>query len=244
MGKENTVAIIGGEGAMGEMTKILFQNIGFRIVSSDRKRPDLPTPREAVSESGVIFLSILPIVEVPKIIRDIEGFVSPDHVVLDNVGVKGPIIDSLRRLDSLGASVCSTHPLTRPDSDLTDLTNKQALIMGIGANSSRAKRLAKNLYASAGMETIPFHINRHDPLAVQIQLVPHLVMRAVQKAIPDLELGWIRSPNFEKFFIGFQSVISQNPDISDEIINSLKDTKAGKLFIKRMIKAFERLLKN
>ncbi len=94
------------------------------------------------------------------------------------------------------------------------------------------------------METIPFHINRHDPLAVRIQLVPHLVMRAVQKAIPNLELGWIRSPNFEKFFIGFQSVISQNPDISDEIINSLKDTKAGKLFIKRMIKAFERLLKN
>lgn len=241
MGKENTAAIIGGEGAMGKMTNTLFQNIGFQTVLSDRKRPDLPTPREAVSESGVIFLSVLPIVEVPKIIRDIEGFVSPDHVVLDNVGVKGPIIDSLRRLDSLGASACSTHPLTRPD---CDLTNKQALIMGIGVNSSRAKRLAKNLYASAGMETVPFHVNRHDPLAVQIQLVPHLVMRAVQKAIPDLELGWIRSPNFERFFIGFQSVISQNPDISDEIINSLKDTKAGKLFIKRMIKAFERLLEN
>ncbi len=140
MGKENTVAIIGGEGAMGKMTDTLFKNIGFQTVPSDIKKPDLPTPREAVSESGVIFLSVLPIVEVPKIIRDIEGFVSPNHVVLDNVGVKGPIIDSLKRLDSLGASVCSTHPLTRPvpDSNLTDLTNKQALIMGIGANSSRA----------------------------------------------------------------------------------------------------------
>ena len=239
MGKENTVAIIGGEGAMGKMTDALFKNIGFQTVPSDRKRPDLPTPREAVNESGVIFLSVLPIDEIPKIVNDIEGFVSPEHVILDNAGAKGPIVDSLKKLDCLGASVCSTHPLTRPD---CDLTNKQALIMGIGVNSSRAKRLAKELYASAGMETIPFSIYRHDALAVKIQLVPHLIMRAVQAAIPNLELGVIRSPNFERFFTGFQSVISQNPDISEAIIRSLKDTKAGKVFIKRMIKAFERLL--
>ncbi len=241
MERENTVAIIGGEGAMGKMTDTLFQNIGFQTIVSDRKRPDLPTPREAVSESGVIFLSILPIDEIPKIVNDIEGFVSPEHIVLDNAGVKGPIVDSLKRLDSLGASVCSTHPLTRP---ACDLTNKQALIMGIGLNSSRAKRLAKKLYASAGMETIPFSIYRHDSLAVKIQLVPHLVMRTVQAAIPDLELGIIRTPNFERFFTGFQSVISQNPEISEEIIKSLKNTKAGKVFIKRMLKAIEHLLKD
>ncbi|HVZ11724.1 MAG TPA: prephenate dehydrogenase/arogenate dehydrogenase family protein [Patescibacteria group bacterium] len=230
--KEGRVAIIGGEGAMGKMTNRLFQNIGYETVVSDIKSVDSPTPFEAIQGSNIVFFSVLPIDEIPKIISAASKVLSPANIILDNASVKKPIEAALKNLDDRGISACSTHPLCAPG---LDLTGEKVLVMDVGPYSMRARSLAENLYASANMDVIPFQFPEHDNRMAIMQMVPHFVMRAVGEVLSNNNLNmkdlWTTATaNFQLFLLSLGRVTIQNPQISQALIKDLLETDFGKQF--------------
>lgn len=235
--KENRVAIIGGEGAMGKMTNQLFQNIGFETVVSDIKNADSPTPIDAVRNADIVFFSVLPISEIPKIIDAIGDTISPSNIILDNAGLKKPIEKALERLDEQGLSVCSTHPLCGPN---MDLAGEKVLIMNVGKNFRRAKALAERLYTEAEMQVVPSNFDGHDERMVISQLVPHFIMRATAEMFAknglDMQDLWsTATANFQLFLLSLSRVAIQDPAISANTIQGLLDTETGDKFISDLL---------
>lgn len=242
--KENRVAIIGGDGAMGKMTDNLFRSIGYETVVSDIKKVHSPSPFEAIQGASTVFFSVLPIEEIPKIIDAVSDILTPQNIMLDNAGVKGPIEQTLVELDRRGLSVCSTHPLCRPD---LELKKEKVLIMGVGNNSHRAKVLAERLYSSAEMEIVPFKFEEHDERMAISQLVPHLVMRTVAEVLSNSglnisDLFSTATANFQLFLLSLARVEIQNPAISLQQINDLLKTDFGGHFGRELPKTMREIV--
>ncbi|MFI5265520.1 MAG: hypothetical protein ACHQT7_02130, partial [Candidatus Levyibacteriota bacterium] len=172
---DNQAAVFGGNGNMGKLTQRLLKDVGFETTSPDPRNPSSPRPIDAIRGSRAIFFSVLPIEEIPKIIEATQDAFGPSHLVLDNASVKGPLRDTYSALEAKGVSICSTHPLFKPDQPTH---GQKALIMPVGANSREARELAEKLYASAGIKLVHYSFGDHDKNMVVVQALPHVVMRA------------------------------------------------------------------
>lgn len=229
--RENRVAIIGGEGNMGKLTAELFQNLGYEALSVDPRNPESPTVQEAISQSRVVFFSVLPIENITAIIEENQNLLI-GHLVLDNASVKRPFASAYESLDAKGISVCSTHPMCKHDQPLH---GQKALILEVGEHAEDARKLAEALYESAGMITVPLSFEQHDSSMTVVQLIPHLVMRSVGRVLEangvDVRtLREIAPANFQLFNLSMWRTLIQDPLISASVItNLLKQPEGEKL---------------
>ncbi|MBI3282579.1 prephenate dehydrogenase/arogenate dehydrogenase family protein [Candidatus Curtissbacteria bacterium] len=226
----NRVAVFGGEGNMGRVTVELFRDLGYRAICPDPKDPDSPDASEAIRSSKIVFFSVLPIEEIGKIIDETEAVFEAGHIVLDNASVKRPLVEAYRRLEAVGVSICSTHPLCKHDQPLH---GQKALILEVGSNSQKAVEIAERLYRNAGMITIPLSFEDHDRAMTVVQLVPHLVMRSVGRALEksgvDMRaLREIAPANFQLFNLSMWRTLVQDPRISATIIANLLGNDVGR----------------
>src|SRR3989344_4351225 len=118
---ENTAAVIGGNGMWGKITDEHLRCLGFDTIISDNtgdKEETLNSNILAIRRAKIVCFSIWPdsANQINQIITTAveRGTITAGQIVLENSSVKDPIISSLRMLDSLGVSVCSTHPLVDP----------------------------------------------------------------------------------------------------------------------------------
>lgn len=237
------VAVIGGEGNMGRLTVDLFQRLGYETISSDTRQPETPTAMEAIRESRIVFFSVLPIEEIPRILEAADGIIRPDHVILDNTSLKNPLQEALKRLSQRGVSICSTHPLCKHDQPLY---GQGVLLMDVGPNPAEARQLAEKLYRSSGMITVPLSFETHDETMVILQLLPHLIMRAVAEVLSrngiDLNtMERIFPANFQLFNLSMWRTIVQDSRISATIIKHLLDQPTGLKLAKQLYQAIEKL---
>lgn len=220
---ENQVAVIGGEGGMGRVTIELFQSIGYQTLSQDIKNPSSPSPQEAIAQSRIVFFSVLPIEEIETIVdKSLDQF-TPEHVVLDNATLKKPLAETYRKLNEIGVSICSTHPLCKHDQPLH---GQKALSLPVGNNSQQASDIAEKLYKSAGMQIINMQFAEHDKNMRMVQFVPHKVMRAVAETFRKLDVDMnklqeIAPANFQLFNLSLWRTEVQDPRISATIIANL-----------------------
>lgn len=229
---------------MGKMTNQLFQNIGFETVVSDIKNPNSPSPFEVVHGADVIFFSVLPINEIPRIVDAISPVINEQNLILDNASVKEPIRNTLSRLDENGLSVCSTHPLCAAN---VNLEGEKVLLMNVGTNFLKARLLAENLYSNAGMQIINFDLREHDNRMSISQFIPHFVMRAVESALAKNNLQFkdlqqTATANFNLFLLSLARVGIQDPKISQTIIDNLGKTSFGERFVSDLSDSMESLL--
>ena len=231
--QENQVAVIGGEGNMGKVTVELFQSLGYQVISSDTKNPESVSVSGAISDSKIVFFSVLPVEEIERIIAEAEDVFTPEHIVMDNATVKKPIVDAYRRLEAKGVSICSTHPLCKHDQPLH---GQKALILGVGSNSQQATEIAERLYRNAGMVTVPLSFEDHDKTMIVVQFVPHKVMRSVGAALERIgvdmqKLREIAPANFQLFNLSLWRTLIQDPRISATIISNLGNTDEGEAIL-------------
>lgn len=225
---DKTAAIFGGEGNMGKITVEMFQQLGFETISVDPTNPESLTPAEAIERSKVVFFSVLPIEVINEIVTQNSGLFD-NHMVLDNASVKEPFADAFKELDARGISVCSTHPMTKHDQPLH---GQKVLILEVGNNAARARELAEALYKNAGMVTIPLSFESHDASMAVVQLVPHLVMRAVgrvfeKKGVDIQSILKFAPANFQLFNLSMWRTLVQDPEISSTVIASLQKQPTG-----------------
>jgi len=182
--------------------------------------------------------------EIARIIAEAEDVFTPEHIVLDNASVKNPLIDTYKKLEAKGVSICSTHPLCKHDQPLH---GQKALILDVGNNSQQAAEIAERLYRNAGMVTIPLSFEDHDRTMTVVQLVPHLIMRsigtALEKSGVDMQkLREIAPANFQLFNLSMWRTLVQDPRISATLISNLANSEEGQLLAERIESAIADIL--
>lgn len=104
-----TIAVIGGNGAMGACMARLFADLGHAVMIADLDTS--LTPDAATREADVVVISV-PIDTTVDVIRRIGPLVRPDALLMDVTSVKTAPMGAM--LASTRASVVGTHPLFGP----------------------------------------------------------------------------------------------------------------------------------
>lgn len=242
MSEREKVAIIGGRGNMGRVTEKLAARAGFDPVISDISDPETPAPEEAIKTSKIIFFSVLPIEEIPKIINATADQIDAGYVIIDNATVKQPLSEVYKKLDQEGVSICSTHPLCKHDQPLK---GQKVLIMNVGSNHQKASDIANKLYQNAEMVTIPFEFDQHDA-SMEISQSPHLFMRSIAQIFAesqvDLETLWELAPaNTQLFLLSLSRTLIQDPKISATIIHHQLSQDSGKELVDLLESSIEEI---
>lgn len=235
--QENKVAVIGGLGRMGMVTKRLFEEAGYPVIVSDIKDPTTFSPREAIREAGIVFFSVLPIANIEDIIQSTGEIFNATHRVLDNASLKNPIRQGYEILDQKGVSICSTHPLCKEDQPLF---GQNVLIAPFGRSPEEATIIAQQVHQRAGMVLRPIDFDKHDSTMLFNQLLPHLINRAVGHALVesgvDVEtLLAISTANSQLFSLANWRTLAQPSEISAMLISNSLQTPEGQKVVQALV---------
>lgn len=242
--KERTVAVIGGLGKMGVVTRGIFEQAGYKTIVSDIKDPQTLSVNEAIRQSGIVFFSVLPIENIPSIIQSTSDVFDKTHRVLDNTSLKSPLRAAYEILDGKGVSICSTHPLCKEDQPLF---GQNVFIASFGQNPQEATLIAEEVYKKAGMVLLRIDFTEHDSLTSFNQLIPHVLGRAIGIVLaenqidPEVTMRTATANSRLSNFAWWRTLV-QNPQISATIIEGLIKHPEGKKILEDLQNAIRRII--
>jgi chorismate mutase / prephenate dehydrogenase len=107
--ERKTIAIVGGEGQMGELLARFFGEHGHEILIVDKETP--LTAAQAAARADVVIVSV-PIRETERVIREVGPHMRSDALLMDITSLKAAPVRAM--LESTEASVIGTHPMFGP----------------------------------------------------------------------------------------------------------------------------------
>ncbi len=250
---EDTAAVI-GLGGWGQIKAKHLKMFGFDVITTDRCNSEQETLKnnlEAIRRARIVSFSLWPIDPVNPIIEIIDqgitrGVLRPGQVVFENASVKNPLIESLKRLDSLGVSVCSVHELVNPKKKIEG-TN--VWIMGVGENSQQAITFVERLHRSMGL-VVHHHkfLDTHDEKMALDQGITHLLRTAedlafLQLGIDPNKMREIGTANFQLAEDSRRRVREQEAQMTVTLGNSALMSSRGNEYLNFVIKNLEMLRK-
>lgn len=235
--RENTVAVIGGLGRMGVVTRRIFAEAGYIPIISDTKDSKTLPAREAIRQSGIVFFSVLPIENIEGIIKSTADIFDETHRVLDNSSWKALLQQGYETLDQRGVSICSTHPLCN---EKQPLFGQNVLIAPFGKRPQEATLAAEQVYQQAGMVLRPIDFGKHDLTMLYNQLLPQLTNRAVghtlaQSGVDVEALLAISTANSQLFSLANWRTLGQPSEISAMLISKSLQTPEGQEVVQTLI---------
>ncbi|MFK8000841.1 MAG: bifunctional chorismate mutase/prephenate dehydrogenase [Polyangiales bacterium] len=108
-GQPKTVAVIGGEGGMGQSLQRLFADLGHAVMSADLHTELRPV--DAAKAADVVVISV-PIGVTLEVIRTLGPHVRKSSLLMDVTSIKEAPLQAM--LDATDASVIGTHPMFGP----------------------------------------------------------------------------------------------------------------------------------
>ena len=103
-----SVGIIGGKGQLGRWCAEVFQRRGYPLLIADRETE--LTNLGLVAQSSIVVVSV-PIGVTGTVLREIQGSLRPDQLVVDLTSVKTPFVPLM---EGSRAEVLSIHPMFAP----------------------------------------------------------------------------------------------------------------------------------
>lgn len=203
---EKTAAVI-GNGGWGQIKARHLKMFGFNVIITDRSESEeetLDKNIEVIRRARVVSFSLWPIDPVNPTIEIIDkgierGVFRSGQIVFENSSVKNTLIDSLKRLDSIGVQVCSVHELVSPKKTIK---GANVWVMGVGENSLQAVTFAEKLHQNMGLVTHNQSLDTHDEEMAADQGVTHIEKTAEDLAF--LQVGINPNKLREKGTANFQ----------------------------------------
>jgi len=244
MNERKPAVVYGHKGDMGGVTVDLFKISGYPVYGCDIKEPEGLTAIEAAQKGRILFFSVFPIGEIPKIISAIEPFLTSQHVILDNASEKEKLVPVYKTLDQRGISICSTHPMCKHDQPLH---GQKVLLMGVGGNFTEAKSIAMEIYGKAGMVMIELPFNLHDAETGATQGFIHWIQRGVGMALEQTEIDprrlmEIGSANYTLYNESLWRTLIQKEEISAMLIESFFRQESGRKLGRAFLEILGRLM--
>lgn len=159
-----TIAIIGGEGAMGRRLAELFRGLGHEVLSADRHTA--LRPEQAARRAEVTLISV-PIQVTAQVIAEVGPHVPPQGLLMDVTSLKQAPLAQM--LAATSASVLGTHPMFGPG---VHTLQGQRVVLCRGRGDTWAEWVEQNLRA-CGLSISHATAEEHDRAMAFVQVLTH-----------------------------------------------------------------------
>ena len=174
-----TVAVIGGQGGMGQCIGQLFGDLGHNVMIADVNTT--LTPAEAARVADVVVISV-PIGATEQVIRDVGPLVRPEALLLDVTSLKTGPMQAM--LDAAQCSVVGTHPLFGPS---VHSLQGQRVVVTPGRGDEWRTWLEQMLHAR-GIEILETTPEAHDRAMCVVQVLVHFSTEVMGRTLATLNV--------------------------------------------------------
>ncbi|MHC5001761.1 MAG: bifunctional chorismate mutase/prephenate dehydrogenase [Planctomycetota bacterium] len=174
-----TVAVIGGHGAMGRCVAELFADLGHAVMVADLDTQ--LTADEAAANADVVIVSV-PIEQTVPVIRRLGPLVRPDALLADVTSIKSAPVAAM--LEATRASVVGTHPLFGPS---VHSLQGQRIVVTPGRGETWRDWLESMLRAR-GLTIKVCTPEEHDRAMAVVQVLTHLATEVWGGALRRLDV--------------------------------------------------------
>ncbi|MDH3200046.1 MAG: bifunctional chorismate mutase/prephenate dehydrogenase [Myxococcales bacterium] len=171
------IAIVGGEGGMGQSLSTLFSDLGHEVLIADLDTE--LTPVAASRAADVVIVSV-PIRETRVVIEQVGPHVRPDALLMDVTSIKVDPMAAM--LSATEASVLGTHPMFGPG---VNTYQGQRVVICPGRGDTWLE-WARQMFSARGLvitETTP---EEHDAMMAIVQVLHHFKTQVLGLALSRL----------------------------------------------------------
>ena len=171
------VAIVGGEGGMGQSLSTLFSDLGHQVLIADLDTELTPV---AASQAADVVIVSVPIRETRAVIEQVGPHVRQHALLMDVTSIKADPMAAM--LSSTEASVLGTHPMFGPG---VHSYQGQRLVICPGRGETWLD-WARQMFSARGLvitETTP---EEHDAMMAIVQVLHHFKTQALGLALSRL----------------------------------------------------------
>lgn len=204
-----TVGIIGVNGKFGRALKTFFEDIGCKVIGSD-KGTELSN-KQVVQQADVVIFAV-PIRDTPRVVRSVNKYTRPNQLLMDITSVKTPAMKAM--LES-NAQVVGLHPMFAPEVPFKG----QTIVV------CKTRRLSKSW--QTWLQSVLIHTKSrikwstaktHDKYMESVQASPQSAnivnaLLIMAQGIDPKESLEYTSPFYKVMFSLMGRVLSQSPDL-------------------------------
>ena len=207
-----TVGIIGGKGQLGGWCADLFQQRGYPLLIADRDTEQANL--ELVERASIVVVSV-PIGVTGDVLREIQGSLRPNQLVVDLTSVKTPFVPIM---ESAKAEVLSVHPMFAPS--LSSKSGQTCISCEV-----RCGKLAETFLSvlrDEGLRVVSMSPEAHDRMMAVVQGLTHFQAIAAAHCMEALDFDpgaslESASPVYRLRLAMIGRILAQNPRLYAEI---------------------------
>jgi len=240
-----TVVVFGGEGVWGKRFVDAVRDKVQRVIVIE-KGTDPEEMLRAVEESSVMILAT-PDPEIRGILEQARAKMHAELAIIDCATNKGLFEDVLHDLAEEGLSICTTHPLVRPQ---TPPRGQNVLLMPVGENAQIATDVARCIYRILGMQINETAFEKHSEKMAVSQQFPHQFQRTMigvlgktlaEMGISIQDVDKFATANTKLTWLAMGRTGFQDPLVSAGIIWQGLQTPMGKKILDETIALLEKI---
>lgn len=183
-----TVAIIGGNGGMGQLMGNMFKEFGHTLLVSDLDTD--PSNCEVASKADVVVISV-PIEETIKVIEEVAPHCKAGSLLMDVTSTKTAPIEAM--MNSFSGSVIGTHPLFGPS---VHSLQGQRIAVACGRDTGDWLTWLCTILNARGLSILETTAEEHDKAMGIVQVLTHQTTEVLGRTIQQLDIDIQRTLEF------------------------------------------------
>ena len=204
------IGIIGGKGRMGNWFKIFFENLGLKVIISDKNTKLSNT--ELAQKADIVIVSV-PIRETVEVIKEIRDSVRKEALLCDFTSLKTKPVKEMEKAES---GALGMHPLFGP---LVQTMNGQKIVF-CNIRDNKWTKFLEKIFTKNGAEIVRVPPKEHDKQMAIIQALTHFTNINLARTIYSQKISLksqFLTPVFRLQSIIIGRILSQNPRLYAEI---------------------------
>ncbi|MBC8201578.1 MAG: bifunctional chorismate mutase/prephenate dehydrogenase [Planctomycetes bacterium] len=183
-----TIAIIGGNGGMGQLFNRLFEDFGHTVIIADLGTDC--SNAQAAQQADVIVIAV-PIAVTCKVIEEVAPHCKEGALLLDITSTKQEPVETM--LECFAGSVIGTHPLFGPS--VHSLQGQRIAVVNGRDNENWHEWLCNILHAR-GLSVLDTTAQEHDKAMGIVQVLTHQTTEVLGRTIQQLHVDVLRTLEF------------------------------------------------
>ena len=206
------IGIIGGKGQLGGWCSDIFQKRGYPLLIADRDTE--LTNLELVEQASIVVVSV-PIGVTGDVLREIQGALRSDQLVVDLTSVKTPFVPIM---ESSKAEVLSLHPMFAPS--LSSKTGQTCIACGV-RTGKLSERFLQVLHEE-GLRVVSMSPDSHDRMMAVVQGLTHFQAITAAHCMGEMDFEPVKSlesasPVYKLRLAMIGRILAQSPRLYAEI---------------------------
>ncbi len=174
------IAIIGGNGGMGQVLQKLFEDFGHTVVCADLNTKI--TNIEAAQHADVVVISV-PIAATTEVIKEVGPHCKPNALLLDVTSTKTEPLNAM--LENFNGSVIGTHPLFGPS---VHSLQGQRIALVCGRDLNEWEDWLCSIFKARGLSVLVTTAQEHDRAMGIVQVLTHQTTEVLGRTIEKLDV--------------------------------------------------------